>query len=212
MSTTVTLLLLAVQLLTVVLQSPNLPPDVRATAIQVANRAITYAQTDQGNVPIRVQIGTTSPIIIQPQQQTPPSGSTGSTQAGTVITQTHMPQPQPQLVVSLAPGFIQGGYKDSANDVPFGEFFFKVSYIKSDGTYVNGMDSDGKIIPEYLVTVDAPDGAYDNNRTFDGVASGKPQDRNNFYHIFSYTPGSIGHKKITFHCNGLSTSIEVDVQ
>lgn len=193
MSATVALLLSAIQLLTLVVSTPNLPQPIRETALTVAFQAINEANRQQGLPEVDATLYTQ-------YTQTPVAGNT---QTSTIATTTpvSMPESKAQLRVVIDERFEHGGYRDPANGVPFGEYFYKVSLLDEQGKNVNGVE----------VILEAPDNVNGKKmvKKIDTISTTGAVD---YYHTFSYIPSTAGTKTLVFTGGGLTTEIVLNVQ
>lgn len=220
-SATVSLLLLATQLIGAVAIAPNLSPRVVAVETQIAQLIITVAQIPNAPTELTdavtllgnkgIEIAKNPPADTantSVQVQTQPVQTTGSTipQSGGTITAPMandqqapaQPQSQPELRVEV---IASGIGRDPINNVPYGEYHIKVSYIDELKRFVKGAQ----------ITVDAPDNVYPNpeTRTTDTINSA---DSVEWFHTFSYVPKTTGAKTLTFTSNGLTKTVDLNVQ
>ena len=216
-----TLILAGMQLLFTINSSPvEIPEPLKTQAVTVANQAITvgnaeYARLTQptGTVPnedVQPTITPTAPTV-QPTQ-TP-------TQPEPLI--TTQPKQSMSSIQIISP--IQGKGLGSRIDQTTGkDVGFRVSptypELQDETNYIElGLvcrDDDGKVDKDATVEVVATDGTQ--NKTMNGTGSITKVYKNDvpeqiYYYPFHYEFKTAGLHTITFTCNGLSESADIQV-
>lgn len=203
MTTTVSLLLVVIHLLTMVVANPNTPQSLKSAVVDIANRVADQAQQDMNIAPanpVAVISNPTVPVYNLPLYPTQPGN--GGTVVGGVINNPTNHMADAQLIVNPDTTFKSAdSYKDEANGVPFGTYFYKVSFVNADGVYV-------KDAPIKFTSPDATEGE-EQNRTTDTRMT---RDDVEYYHTFSYTPKTAGVKHLVFESDAVIKTVDVTVQ
>lgn len=185
MTAAYTLLVLALQLLTLVSTTPSVTPELRAQAISVANTAIAAANAE-------ISAPQTVVGIAQPTVQSTPT--TQQPVFGATIAASMDQSAVTAEVISTAPA-------DPVNGIPHGIYTIRVRVLDASGVTVNGAS----------VTMNAPgniEGAQ-KTKTIDTLQTPESSD---YFTSFSFVPSEAGQHTITFSSGNLSTSLEVSVQ
>lgn len=193
-----TLLVLALQLLTLVSSTPNAPADLRQTAINVANSAIVEANKQ---IALSQQSGT---IVPTPEVAAP------APIIGSLPQPTTMPEDKSAITASI----IRTVDADPVNSIPFGTYIIQVRVLDSSGkstcgTFCDDPRNDNAVkIP---VVMSAPDNVEGEtvNRIIDTRETPSSTD---FYRDFQYIPKTKGKKTVTFTSGNLTTSLDIVVK
>lgn len=212
-SAAVSLLLFAVQLIGFA-QDPALSPQLQATALQAAQISVVIAQLPEAPAELvgAVQLLDEKIVAVAAQQRaqgpiqsgvTQPFGSTDGTTSGTVQptsmpTQPSQPAPEPKLIAAV----MFHSQPDPANNLPHGEYAFKVSFVDEKGHYVR----------DHEITMSAPDNLFTGSGDLKKKPNATVGNDNLWYATFGYAPTAPGKKTVVFSANGIQTSLEVDVQ
>lgn len=208
-----TLIAAGLQLLLMINTSPvAIPEPLRTQALTAANQAILigneeYAKVTQptGTVPLT----DTVPAPVQTQQTTPVQNTK---------TLTTQPKQSMSSIQIISP--IQGkGLGSRIDQITGKDVGFRVSptypELQDETNYIElGLvckDDDGKIDKDATVQVVATDETQ--NKTMNGTGSitknGVPEPT--YYYPFHYEFKTAGKHTITFTCNGLSESVDIQV-
>lgn len=183
MSQATALLILAIHLLTMVANNPNLSDAYRQEINQVANAAIVAAQDAMSTTtPVTSNSsGTIQPVV--PQVHTHLTGALTGT----------MTEDQSAIVVTNQ-GQIQG--PNDVNGAPFGTYWFNVTVL----------DANGNPVPHVSIQMTG-DGST-TTRTADTVNG---LNGTNYHTTFSYEPQSQGDKSFTFTSGNLTQTLELTI-
>lgn len=180
-----TLLITAMQLLTLVASTPNLPQSFVDNAKQVANTAIVFAQEEINKYQAELAKQATN----APTTTTAPTPPTAP--LGVIINQ---PNPIMENKEDILVKVINVGPKDEVNGLPFGSFSLRISVL----------DASGKYLEKAPITIKTPDG----QKTVEPNGMSTP-DLKDWNTTFTYVPKAAGTKSLTFTSGTLSKTIEV---
>ena len=183
MTAAMTLLITAIQLLSIVAGMPNIDPAFKATAIDIANQAITTAQTELA--------ATERPLTTQ-QIQTFTNPNYGS-----ITPMVETPIDKSGIVVVLT----SKNDPDEKANMPYGAYNYSVSILDKDG---NGTE-------KAAVTLTSQDNLYGN--TVIQEARGKTtNEAKDWFTGFQYIPTSKGDKILTFTSGSHTKTINLSVE
>lgn len=185
MTAAYTLLVLALQLLTLVSTTPSVTPELRAQAISVANTAIAAANAEI-SAPQTV-VGITKPAV----QSTP---TTQQPVFGATITAPMDQSAVTAEVISTAPA-------DPVNGIPHGIYTIRVRVL----------DAAGKTVNRASVAMNAPGNAEGAQKT-KTIDTRETPESTDYFTSFSYVPMQTGTNTLVFTSGALSTSLSVSVQ
>lgn len=189
MNQALALLILAMQLLTTVNNTPNLPPSYIAAAQQIATLAINDAEAE-------LSTSSSTPVVSNDTIQAITESATDSTPlAGSIdnmADENTQPTPQPTLSVSAAYLF-----SPVSTAYPYGVYAFDVTFLDSTGTPV----------PHASITMTDPSGNEEtrNADTVNGIG-GK-----NYHATFLYTPEATGTEQFTFTSGELTQDATITI-
>lgn len=196
--TALALLISAVQLLTLVLTTPSLPPSFREAAVFIAQQAITASKAELSQNPAA---GISTSTI---DQLTVPTYSQPIQPASQPSTLYAMPEPTDRSAILIIVSFL--GERSVSTTTPYGEYGIKVQVLDPKGKPTKGA------LVMFTRPADDKNIEWNSNPNERLTLNDTTPNANDWSTDFGYIPSTAGDKKLTFTSGSLSQTYQLTVQ